>query len=79
MAVTALVYGGFLQSLANKEIDLDTDVLKVMLCTSTYTPNQDTHKYKSSVTNEVTGTELHGDRRRARPPWSCPTRVRRTS
>jgi hypothetical protein len=56
MAVTALVYGGFLQSLANKEIDLDTDVLKVMLCTSTYTPNQDTHRYKSSVTNEVTGT-----------------------
>lgn len=56
MAVTAFVYGGFLQSLANKEIDLDTDTLKIMLCTSTYTPNQDTHRYKSSVTNEVTGT-----------------------
>lgn len=56
MAVTALLYGKFLQSLANKEIDLDTDVIKVMLCTSTYTPNQDTHQYKSSVTNEVTGT-----------------------
>lgn len=56
MAVTAFVYGGFLQSLANKEIDLDTDTLKIMLCTSTYTPNQDTDRYKSSVTNEVTGT-----------------------
>ena len=56
MAVTANLYGLFLQSLANKEIDLDTDVIKVMLCTSTYTPNQDTHRYKSSVTNEVTGT-----------------------
>lgn len=56
MAVTALVYGKFLSSLANKEVDLDTDTLKIMLCTSTYTPNQDTHQYKSSVTNEVTGT-----------------------
>ena len=56
MAVTALVYGGFLQSLANKEIDLDSDTLKIMLCTSAYTPNQDTHRYKSSVTGEVTGT-----------------------
>ena len=56
MAVTALVYGGFLQSLANKEVDLDSDVLKIMLCTSAYTPNQDTHRYKSSVTGEVTGT-----------------------
>lgn len=56
MAVTALLYGNFLKSLANKEIDLDTDAIKVMLCTSTYVPNQDTHQYKSSVTNEVTGT-----------------------
>lgn len=56
MAVTATLFGGFLQSLANKEIDLDTDTLKVMLCTSTYAPNQDTHRYKSSVTNEVAGT-----------------------
>src|SRR3954449_3156505 len=56
MAVTALVYGGFLQSLANKEIDLDSDSIKVMLCTSTYTPDQDAHRYKSSVTNEITGT-----------------------
>lgn len=56
MAVTAKLYGGFLQSLANKEIDLDSDSLKVMLCTSTYAPDQDAHRYKSSVTNEVTGT-----------------------
>lgn len=56
MAVTAFLYGNFVKSLANKEIDLDTDVIKVMLCTSTYTPNQDTHQYKSSVTNEVSGT-----------------------
>src|SRR5690606_7830921 len=56
MAVTAKLYGLFLKSLANKEIDLETDTLKVMLCTSSYSPNQDTHQYKSSVTNEVSGT-----------------------
>lgn len=56
MAVTAKVYGLAQQSLANKEIDWDTDTIKVMLCTSTYVPNQDTHRYKSDVTNEVTGT-----------------------
>lgn len=56
MALTAKLYGPFLQSLANKEVDLDSDTLKVMLCTSSYSPNQDTHRYKSDVTNEVTGT-----------------------
>lgn len=55
MAVDAKLYGLFFKSLGNKEIDLDTDVLKVMLTTSAYVPNQDTHQYKSSVTNEVTG------------------------
>jgi hypothetical protein len=53
--MAAKMYGLFLKSLANKEIDLDTDTLKAMLCTSAYTPDQDTHQYKSSVTNEVTG------------------------
>lgn len=54
--MAAKMYGLFLKSLANKEIDLDTDTLKAMLCTSAYTPDQDTHQYKSSITNEVTGT-----------------------
>ncbi|WP_328439082.1 hypothetical protein [Nocardia puris] len=56
MAVSAKWYGLGLQSLANGEIDWDTHTIKVMLCTSSYTPNQDTHRYKSDVTNEVTGT-----------------------
>ena len=56
MSVTCKVYGLAQQSLANKEIDFDSDTVKVMLCTSSYTPDQDTHRYKSSVTNEVTGT-----------------------
>lgn len=57
MAVTAFVYGGFLQSVMNKEVDLDSDSIKVMLVTSSYTPNQDTHRYRSSVVaNEVSGS-----------------------
>lgn len=56
MAVTAKMYGLAYKSAFNKEIDWDSDTIKVMLCTSSYTPDQDTHQYKSSVTNEVTGT-----------------------
>jgi hypothetical protein len=56
MAVTAKFYGLAHQSAWNKEIDFNSDTIKVMLCTSAYTPDQDTHQYKSSVTNEVTGT-----------------------
>lgn len=56
MAVTAKAYGLFLQSALNKEIDWDTDTIKAMLVTSTYTPNQDTHRYVSSITGEAAGT-----------------------
>lgn len=56
MAVTAKLYGNVFTKAFNKEIDLDTDTIKVMLCTSSYTPDQDAHIYKSSVTSEVTGT-----------------------
>ncbi len=54
--VLAALYGLLFTSLWNKEIDFDTDVIKVMLTTSTYVPAQDTHDYKDDVTNEVTGT-----------------------
>jgi len=54
---SALWYGNAPLKAFNKEIDWDTDTIKVMLCTSSYTPNQDTHIYKDvSITNEVTGT-----------------------
>jgi hypothetical protein len=56
MAINAYIYGLALESLANKEINWASDTIKVMLCTSAYTPNQDTHRYKSDITNEVTGT-----------------------
>jgi hypothetical protein len=56
VAVSAKWFGQSFLKAFNKEIDIDSDALKVMLCTSTYTPDQDAHIYKSSVTNEVTGT-----------------------
>jgi hypothetical protein len=37
-------------------IDWDTDTIKLMLTTSTYTPNASTHDFKDDITNEVTGT-----------------------
>lgn len=37
-------------------IDLDTDTFKVMLLTSSYTPDRDSHVFRSDLTNEVSGT-----------------------
>ncbi len=54
--VTGKLYGLLFTSLWNKEIDYDTDIIKVMLTTSTYVPAQDTDDYKDNVTNEVSGT-----------------------
>lgn len=52
----AKVYGLALQSILNKEVDFDSDTVKCLLTTSTYVPNQDTHRYRNQLTNEVTGT-----------------------
>lgn len=52
---TLYVYTQFLNTLTNKEIDLNSDELKVMLVSSAYTPNKDTDKYKSNVVGEATG------------------------
>ena len=54
---TTTVYGLLAKSVFNKEIDWDTDTIKVALVTSSYTPNQDTHDYWDDVVaNEATGT-----------------------
>jgi hypothetical protein len=51
------LYGQFLSQALNKEIDWDTDTIKVALLTNSYTPNQDAHNYLDDVVaNEVTGT-----------------------
>ena len=54
--VLAALFGLVFTSLWNKEIDYEADVIKVMLTTSTYTPDQDVHDYKDDVTNEVVGS-----------------------
>jgi hypothetical protein len=41
---------------AARVVDFDTDTIKVMLTTSTYTPSATGHAAKNSVTNEVSGT-----------------------
>lgn len=56
MAVTAFLFGQTFMSTFNKEADWNSDTIKCMLTTVTYVPNQDTHQYKNSVTNEVSGT-----------------------
>jgi len=51
------LYGQFLSQALNKEIDWDSDTIKVALLTNAYTPNQDAHNYYDDVVaNEVTGT-----------------------
>lgn len=56
MAVSAAPYGKFWIALGNAQINLATDVLKVLLTTSTYTPDVDAHEFLTSVTGEVVGT-----------------------
>ena len=41
---------------ASGDINWATDTVKVLLATSAYTPDQDAHEFRSSVTDEVTGT-----------------------
>lgn len=51
------IYGSFFGKALNKEIDWDSDTIKVALVGSAYSPNQDTHDYLDDViANEVTGT-----------------------
>jgi hypothetical protein len=56
MAVSCKWFGNALLKALSKEVAFTTDTVKVMLCTSSYTPDQDAHIYKSSVTNEAVGT-----------------------
>lgn len=51
------LYGNFLLKALNKEVDFDTDTIKVALVSSSYTPDQDAHDYLNDVsTYEVSGT-----------------------
>jgi hypothetical protein len=54
--MASLIFTSFLEDLARGAIDMDTDTFKVMLVTSAYTENKDTHTKRSDITNEVSGT-----------------------
>jgi hypothetical protein len=49
-------YGKAAQAVLSKKIDLLNDDIKVMLVSSAYVPNVDTHGVKADVTGEITGT-----------------------
>lgn len=51
-----VIFNSFKRDSANGTIDLDTDAIKIMLVTSAYVANIDTHTKRSDVTNEITGT-----------------------
>lgn len=53
---TGSLYGNVHAKAFNGEINWASDTIKGLLTTSAYTPNQDSHIYLSSVTNEITGT-----------------------
>lgn len=51
------MYGNLIARAFNKEVDYDTDTIKVALVTSAYTPDQDNHQTWSQVkSSEATGT-----------------------
>jgi hypothetical protein len=54
--MASLIYNSAVDDMARGAIDFDTDTFKVMLVTSSYTPNKDTDLKRSAVTNEVSGT-----------------------
>lgn len=50
------LYGNVMKAAFNKEVDFDSDTIKVALVSSAYTPNQDSHDYWDDVSaNEVSG------------------------
>lgn len=54
--MASLVYNSFYDDVARGNINPSVDTFRVMLVTSAYTEDKDTHLKRSSITNEVTGT-----------------------
>ena len=53
--MASLIYNSCLNDMATGAIDFDTDSFKILLVTSSYSPNKDTNTKRSDVTNEITG------------------------
>lgn len=54
--MASFIYNSCIDDMAKGAIDFDTDTFKVMLVTSSYTANKDTHDKRDDVTNEASGT-----------------------
>ena len=54
--MAGLIYNSFWEDVLRGLIDVDSVTVRVMLTTSSYAENKDTHTKRSDVTNEVTGT-----------------------
>ena len=51
--MASFIYNSCIDDEARGAIDFDTDTFKLMLVTSSYTANKDTHDKRDDVTNEV--------------------------
>lgn len=54
--MASLIYNSAIDDMARGLIDFDTDTVKAMLVTLSYTANKDTHDRRDDITNEVSGT-----------------------
>lgn len=54
--MASFVYNSFWVDVLAGAIDVESDTIKVLLVTSSYAANKDTHERRDDVTNEVTGT-----------------------
>lgn len=54
--MASLIYDSYWSDVLKGLVNTDTDTIKGMLVTSTYSPNKGTHTRRSDVTNEITGT-----------------------
>lgn len=48
-----VMYANTLKAILNKEVDLDSDDIRLALCSSSYTPALLTHDYWNDITNEL--------------------------
>jgi hypothetical protein len=57
MAATGVLYNAFkARQLGSAPVNLSSDTIKVALCSSSYTPNIDSHSFFSDITNEVSNS-----------------------
>jgi hypothetical protein len=58
--MASLIYNSFVRDVLTGAIDMDTDTFKVLLTTSSYSENKDTHDRRDDVTNEISATGYTG-------------------